>query len=86
MPTIICPDCGGNVSPMARACPHCGRPTKGFHDEVHGFYAIVVTITFIIGTGLGFVTYGMSDSLTVAGLAAMGPVGVAFLWISNRHS
>jgi hypothetical protein len=22
-----CPDCGGNVSDSARACPHCGRPT-----------------------------------------------------------
>lgn len=26
MPLIKCPDCGKDVSTMAQACPHCGRP------------------------------------------------------------
>src|SRR4028118_183793 len=26
MPFIPCPDCGRDVSTMAPACPHCGRP------------------------------------------------------------
>ncbi len=31
MPVITCPDCGRDVSPLATACPHCGRPSpSGF--------------------------------------------------------
>jgi membrane protein YdbS with pleckstrin-like domain len=27
MPVITCPDCGREVSTLASACPHCGRPS-----------------------------------------------------------
>jgi uncharacterized membrane protein YdbT with pleckstrin-like domain len=27
MPVISCPDCGRDVSTIATACPHCGRPS-----------------------------------------------------------
>jgi uncharacterized membrane protein YdbT with pleckstrin-like domain len=27
MPVISCPDCGRDVSTLATACPHCGRPS-----------------------------------------------------------
>lgn len=27
MPVISCPDCGRDVSTLAPACPHCGRPS-----------------------------------------------------------
>ena len=27
MPVITCPDCGRDVSTLASACPHCGRPS-----------------------------------------------------------
>jgi len=31
MPVITCPDCGHEVSTLATACPHCGRPSpSGF--------------------------------------------------------
>jgi hypothetical protein len=31
MPVITCPDCGHDVSTLATACPHCGRPSpSGF--------------------------------------------------------
>jgi len=31
MPVITCPDCGQEVSTLASACPHCGRPSpSGF--------------------------------------------------------
>ncbi|MEA2166068.1 MAG: hypothetical protein QOK37_4195 [Thermoanaerobaculia bacterium] len=31
MPVITCPDCGRDVSTLATACPHCGRPSpSGF--------------------------------------------------------
>jgi membrane protein YdbS with pleckstrin-like domain len=29
MPVITCPDCGREVSTIAPACPHCGRPSPG---------------------------------------------------------
>ena len=29
MPVIACPDCGRDVSTLAPACPHCGRPSPG---------------------------------------------------------
>lgn len=28
MTLIACPDCGGQVSDQAVACPHCGRPLR----------------------------------------------------------
>ena len=27
MPVVTCPDCGHDVSTIATACPHCGRPS-----------------------------------------------------------
>jgi membrane protein YdbS with pleckstrin-like domain len=27
MPVVTCPDCGRDVSTIAAACPHCGRPS-----------------------------------------------------------
>jgi uncharacterized membrane protein YdbT with pleckstrin-like domain len=27
MPVVTCPDCGRDVSTLATACPHCGRPS-----------------------------------------------------------
>jgi len=29
MPVVHCPDCGRDVSTLAPACPHCGRPSPG---------------------------------------------------------
>lgn len=29
-----CPDCGGEVSPRAYVCPHCGRPAATFGEMV----------------------------------------------------
>ena len=29
MPLIECPDCGQQISSLAPACPHCGRPAEG---------------------------------------------------------
>ena len=34
MALLECPDCGGKVSGLARACPHCGRPLRSQGSEV----------------------------------------------------
>ena len=46
MAVMICPDCGGTVSPAAEACPHCGRPSKSArHDVVAGRQVVTIERT-----------------------------------------
>jgi hypothetical protein len=36
MPPEICPNCGAEVPPRAKACPECGSDEKtGWSDEAH---------------------------------------------------
>jgi uncharacterized membrane protein YdbT with pleckstrin-like domain len=34
MPVIACPDCGKDVSTLAPACPHCGRPSPAMTSPI----------------------------------------------------
>ena len=36
MPVITCPDCGREVSTLATACPHCGRPSPAGFAPITG--------------------------------------------------
>jgi uncharacterized membrane protein YdbT with pleckstrin-like domain len=36
MPVITCPDCGRDVSTLATACPHCGRPSPAGTTPIAG--------------------------------------------------
>jgi membrane protein YdbS with pleckstrin-like domain len=36
MPVITCPDCGRDVSTLAAACPHCGRPSPAGFAPIAG--------------------------------------------------
>jgi uncharacterized membrane protein YdbT with pleckstrin-like domain len=36
MPVITCPDCGRDVSTLATACPHCGRPSPAGMAPIGG--------------------------------------------------
>jgi len=36
MPVITCPDCGRDVSTLATACPHCGRPSPAGMTPIAG--------------------------------------------------
>lgn len=55
MATVNCPDCGKEVSPSAKTCPHCGKPNK----------AVGATPTkpagcFLQGIGAMVLFYGIS--------------------------
>lgn len=39
MPVITCPDCGRDVSTLASACPHCGRPSPAGLSPITGALA-----------------------------------------------
>jgi membrane protein YdbS with pleckstrin-like domain len=39
MPVITCPDCGRDVSTLATACPHCGRPSPAGFAPIAGAVA-----------------------------------------------
>ena len=36
MPVVTCPDCGREVSTLAAACPHCGRPSPAGFAPITG--------------------------------------------------
>lgn len=42
MPVITCPDCGREVSTLASACPHCGRPSPAGFAPITGPAAAAV--------------------------------------------
>ncbi len=43
-----CPECGGQVSTKARACPHCGAPRMP-----HAMLAFaIVTLVALVGAGV----------------------------------
>ena len=42
MPVVTCPDCGRDVSTLAAACPHCGRPSPAGFAPVAGPAAAVM--------------------------------------------
>jgi hypothetical protein len=42
MPVITCPDCGREVSTLATACPHCGRPSPAGFAPITGSAAVPV--------------------------------------------
>jgi membrane protein YdbS with pleckstrin-like domain len=41
MPVIPCPDCQRDVSPLAPACPHCGRPSPAGNAPIPAYAAPV---------------------------------------------
>jgi hypothetical protein len=53
-----CPDCGGPLSSTAKACPRCGRNTRGAVRRIgkiviYGFVALIIfAIFYSIGGGI----------------------------------
>src|SRR6185436_7087521 len=50
MPVITCPDCGRDVSTLATACPHCGRPSPAGTTPIAAAPAAVAEQTLWTGT------------------------------------
>ena len=50
MPVITCPDCGREVSTLASACPHCGRPSPAGFAPITGPAAPVAEETLWRGS------------------------------------
>ena len=78
MATMRCPDCNGQVSPSAEACPHCGRPTahlrKPLLTKPAGVFMpilglVVLMMGFVIAEGPSL---GLSFLLIAGGLIWFG--------------
>lgn len=55
MPLTKCPDCGKEVSPTARACPHCGRPNERRKPRSRTLWVVGALALIILG--LWFVSW-----------------------------
>ncbi len=64
MALVECPECGGQVSTLAAACPHCGFPVSGTGGETQrrprgpsrwtdpGFWVIVIGLAAVIAVSI----------------------------------
>lgn len=66
MALIACPDCGGQVSDQALACPHCGRPLQTvpslqvLRREAHTLQSLAKgcgCLVILFALGLGVLAY-----------------------------
>lgn len=75
MPVITCPDCGRDVSTLATACPHCGRPSPAGTTPIAGPLAAPrAEETLWHGTPsmivLGAYAFGIAATLVILPLVA----------------
>jgi uncharacterized membrane protein YdbT with pleckstrin-like domain len=83
VPVITCPDCGRDVSTMAAACPHCGRPSPAGTSPIlaapppareETLWRGRPSARVLIGRGLAAVVVAAVGSFITWGLQA-GPIG-----------
>lgn len=48
MALSTCVDCGGDLSTLATACPHCGRPSGRAHRSFNGRHRAVSAATGVL--------------------------------------
>lgn len=77
MPLAICPDCSRAVSPIAPACPGCGRPMRATTVEQTGKPVKAVQLAFgvVVLGGVGLLASGRTHAALWA--LSVGAVGLA---------
>ena len=85
MGLMICPDCSKEVSTLALACPHCGRPIQAIPQQkaiiknIHVNYIMLVACLCMVGMMIYIIYAGLGAyMLMIPGTALVG-TGVIFL-------
>ena len=81
MALISCPECQGNISDLARACPHCGRPMQADYSDFQLWRIKVLRVSMVlcvIGVlwGVWQLVEGHSRPGTAIYVLALGILGV----------
>ncbi len=45
---VPCPDCGKEISSMANACPHCGRPSNPQGSALWALIKVIIGIVLLV--------------------------------------
>jgi membrane protein YdbS with pleckstrin-like domain len=80
MPVIACPDCGKDVSTLAPACPHCGRPSPAGTTPIAFAPTPVAEQTLWRGTPSAIKLVGRVVEIVLILIV----VPLVFRWFSNR--
>jgi hypothetical protein len=80
MPVVTCPDCGREVSTLAAACPHCGRPSPAGFAPIAGPAPVMAEETLWRGSPSWRVLVGK----VVAIILTMIVIPVAAILVSSR--
>src|SRR6266850_1878057 len=81
MPVITCPDCGRDVSTLATACPHCGRPSPSGMVQAAAPAAVLKEETLWRGTPSAAVLAGRVAGMILVLIAI--PIAAHFLAAVN---
>src|SRR5688572_26533758 len=89
MALIKCPDCGGQVSTAAPACPHCGRPvtesaapsaSPQVHGRGEGLFLKSMNLGclfFVLIVAVGFLVIVFADNSTENSVSVGANIGSA---------
>lgn len=85
MATVRCSDCSGQVSTIADACPHCGRPMarsrKPLLTRPAGVFVQILGLLFLL-PGLAMLAGG--GGTTIAGILVV-LLAIGLFWL-GRHT
>jgi membrane protein YdbS with pleckstrin-like domain len=79
MPVVTCPDCGRDVSTLAAACPHCGRPSPAGFAPISAANAPAVTAEETMWRGRPSVRVLIGKVVAVIVIAIVVPVAASFI-------
>jgi TM2 domain-containing membrane protein YozV len=79
MALINCPECGGQVSTHAPACPHCGFNPTALMQPSHGVPAVPGKSNVVAGV-LALILGGFGAHKFYLGKKGMGLLYLLFFW------